>query len=238
MKAPLQTCSFMLVNNFKQISTRLLDILRSNPALVVAVLDLERETLDTPFGAVLVDGRTKKALDLMNQAERENLYQRNAAIFNRMISSRRQTRLMERHQRKEEGLRRNLDELGVTREDSIAEISIEGVSLGLNLLLSGEMWPTRTPLGSAIDGGTKIGDELECGSSATFLTASEVCDVARALLQISEKDLVARLDSGAIDYELVAPGDVPHLLRGFAAIRGYYEDAAFRGNAMLLYETW
>lgn len=228
----------MLVANFKQISVRLLDVLRSNPALVVTVLDLERETLDTPFGSVVVVGRTKKALDLMDQAERQMFYQRNAATFNRMISNQRRGRLMKQHHRKEEGLRRNLDELGVTREDSIAEISIEGVSLGLNLLLSGEIWPTQTPLRSAINGGTEIGDELECGSPATFLTASEVCDVSTALLEISEEDLVARLDSGAIDYELVASGDIPHLIRGFAAIRSYYEDAAFRGNAMLLYETW
>ena len=225
-----------MITIFKQVSPRLLDAIMSDPALIIAVLEMEWDTLDTPLGAIIVRTRFKKRIERMNEDERAVFYKLNVGPINQGIAQPPRSRILRDNREKQAAERRTLDEMKFTEKDWSAELTVDGAHR-LEYLLCGELFGSATPLSRAISGGDQVGDDLGCGP-AHFLTASEVREAAAALSRISEDELRGRLDSGSTDWEVVTPGDLPGLLRGFAAVKSYYEGAAARGNALLLFDEW
>jgi len=225
-----------MITIFKQVSPELLDAIRKDAALTFPILEMGWDILDTPLGSIYVRTRVKKAVERMNEDEREVFFKVNAGEINRLIAHPPRSRVLKHNRERLAAARRALDTARFTEKDWTAELAVDG-AYRLGYLLCGELGRSATPLSRTISGGGDIGDDLGCGP-AHFLTVDDVREVAAALSQISEDDLKTRLDSGAIDWELVSPGDLPGLLRGFTPVRSYYEDAASRGNAMLLFEAW
>jgi hypothetical protein len=118
----------------------------------------------------------------------------------------------------------------------------EGLSLEkswhtLHYLLTGKPEEAPPPLGNAILGGVPIGDDVGYGP-ARFLTPEQVREVASALSAFTMDDLADRFDAGAMSAANVygAEGEEPEWAQYyFASLVRYYNDAAEKGNAMLLY---
>jgi len=226
-----------MITTFKQISPTLLNSILRDQCLTIAVLEMGWDILETPLGVICVRTRMKKAVERMNSDEREVFFKLNAGQLNRLIAHPPRPRAIKQQREKEAAARRALEVVGITDKDWAADtLEVDGANR-LEWLLCGGLDFRATPFHLSISGRGDVGDDLGCGP-AHFLTVEDVREVAAALLQISEGDLEARVDSGTVDRELVSPGDLPSALRAFATVRDYYVDAATRGNAMLLFESW
>jgi hypothetical protein len=108
----------------------------------------------------------------------------------------------------------------------------------LHYLLTGTAWETDSVLGKVILGGTEIGPDIGYGP-ARYREPDEVRKVARSLKTVSEKDLVSRFNLKAMQaakiYSCRDEGDLQLAQDYFSQVRNYYDEAAERGDAMLLY---
>ena len=118
----------------------------------------------------------------------------------------------------------------------------EGLSLekswhSLHYLLTGKAEEAPPPLGNAILGGMPIGDQMGYGP-ARFLTPEQVREVSLALNAVTMDDLFARFDielmSEANIYACEGE-EIEQVQYYFVNLTRYYNDAATKGNAILLY---
>ncbi len=113
---------------------------------------------------------------------------------------------------------------------------------GLHFLLCGLPEGGDPPFGLAVLGGTALGDDLGYGP-ARYLIPTEVRDVATALAEVEADALAARFSAKALQDAEVYPGGwesddcLAWLLDAYQSLRTFYQDAAERGNAALLYLT-
>ena len=86
-------------------------------------------------------------------------------------------------------------------------------------------------------GGTPIGEEVGYGP-ARYLRPAEVSNVAEALNSISDEELQQR-DLTLLEelYGHFSQEELPLLLEVFKDLVKFYQEAADRGNAILIYMT-
>jgi len=123
------------------------------------------------------------------------------------------------------------------------EIDIDKAWHGIHFLLTGSAGETESALGAVIMGGEGVGDDLGYGP-ARYLTPERVKELARALAEVKPEDLVKNFDPEKMTDQQVYPliwdeGDeaLEYLLHHFHKLKDYYNDAAAKGNGMLLYMT-
>lgn len=139
------------------------------------------------------------------------------------------------------------------REQILAELESAGVSANpngeegltlekswhcLHYLLTGTARETKSVLGKAILGGTEIGPDMGYGP-ARYLEPNEVKKVAKSLKTVSTKDLASRFNLKAMKaakiYACRDEGELKLAQDYFTQVCTYYEEAAARNDAMLLY---
>ena len=112
----------------------------------------------------------------------------------------------------------------------------------IHYTLNGDPWSGEAPLGLVVLGGEDIGEDMGYGP-ARYLTATQVQDVAAALDAIDPTAFGSRFDGQALDNADVHPqmwGEDPaegldYALHHYSQLRTFYQTAAQRGDAMLLY---
>jgi hypothetical protein len=124
---------------------------------------------------------------------------------------------------------------GAPNEDGL---SLEKSWHVLHYLLTGEAEEAPPPLGNAILGGTKIGDELDYGP-VRFLTPNQVREVATALASVTKEDLKQRFHLKAMMAANIFPvrdkSELELAQDYFDDLSHCYTDAATSGDAMLLW---
>src|SRR5262249_23581523 len=161
-----------------------------------AVLNLDWQIIETSFGPLPVRAHVEKQLDQMDEYEREVFLKRNAGRVNQFLQDSRYQQALDRCRK---NAPKALVEQGI-EQDSEPTLGLDRALL-LHALLTGQILSTTEPLDRAIEGGTKIGEDFDCGR-ARFLTPKEVLEIADALSKVSDDELKGKLDSGTIDYEL------------------------------------
>jgi hypothetical protein len=173
----------------------------------------------------------------MNKDKHEVFFRLNAGQINgRIIAHPPRPRVLKRLREQEIAAGQQLDVLGFTETDWAADLDVDG-AFRLGWLLCGGLDFGTTTLGRAIHGSGWVDPDLGCGP-VNYLSADEVREAAAAFSQISDGDLERRLDSRKVDWESVSPGDLPSVLRAFPLVKNYYEDAAYRGHAMIVFHGW
>jgi Domain of unknown function (DUF1877) len=118
-------------------------------------------------------------------------------------------------------------------------LSLEKAWHGVHYLLCGQAEPAAGPAGSAVVGGTEIGEDEFGYGPARFFTAGEVEEIAAELEQSElERELEARYDPERMSALGIYPGgwqtaDREWLLQGFTGLRDFFRDAAARGCAVV-----
>jgi hypothetical protein len=110
----------------------------------------------------------------------------------------------------------------------------------LHFMLTGKVEGSDgTPLGDAILGGEEIGgDDADTGyGPPRALTPSQVRNVAAALAEFPIDKMAQEFDSAAADKAgiYVARHGAEELAEYFGQLRSFYDDAAHKGNAVLLW---
>jgi Domain of unknown function (DUF1877) len=117
-------------------------------------------------------------------------------------------------------------------------LSLEKSWHSLHYLLTGTSGESDSVLGKAILGGQEIGADVGYGP-ARYLEAPQVREIAKALKKMSKEDLTRRFDLKAmLAAKIYACHDESELELAqhyFAQVAEYYDEAAKRGDAMLLY---
>lgn len=118
------------------------------------------------------------------------------------------------------------------------ELNLDKSWHGIHFLLTGRIDEAPPPLGNAILGGTEIGEDLGYGP-ARYLTPDQVREVGQALAGITSDDFARRFDPQKIRqagvYALENDATADYCVQYFEKMVAYYRDAAYQGNAMLLY---
>jgi hypothetical protein len=132
-----------------------------------------------------------------------------------------------------------LESAGVTADSGGEEgLTLEKSWHCLHYLLTGTAWETDTVLGKAILGGAEIGPDMGYGP-ARYLEPNEVKNVAKALNTVSKEDLTSRFNLEAMKaaniYACRDEGELSLAQDYFKQVCNYYDEAATRGDAMLLY---
>jgi hypothetical protein len=135
------------------------------------------------------------------------------------------------------------DTMGLTRDG--AQLSLYKDWHLLHYVLTGKSWePVDSTLGKAIMGGTEIPDRqgVMGYGPARYLTPSEVREVSEALSDFPIEDRVASFDPKAAEaakvYPPVQAGDKlarEGFVQYFNLLRDFYQDAATKGNAVILW---
>lgn len=131
-----------------------------------------------------------------------------------------------------------LESAGVTADSAGEEgLTLEKSWHCLHYLLTGTAWETDTVLGKAILGGAEIGPDMGYGP-ARYLQPNEVKKVAIALNKVSKEDLTSRFNLEAMKaakiYACRDERELPLAQGYFTQVCNYYDEAAARGDAMLL----
>jgi hypothetical protein len=110
----------------------------------------------------------------------------------------------------------------------------------LHFLLTGKSWePAEPPLGNAITGDAELPDRQRIMGygPARYLTPIQVREVASALASYPAEEKAEAFDPEFADkQEVYLPQhDKEELLYYFGLLRDFYQDAAHRGHAMLLW---
>jgi len=114
---------------------------------------------------------------------------------------------------------------------------------GIDYLLRGESYDGvgAGAAAKAVLGGTEIGDDKGYGP-VRYLTVAGVKEVADAISQIGREEFAQRFDAqamakaGIYAFDL-HDTDLEHFTHYYEELKRYYEDAAKKGNAMLLFLT-
>ena len=144
-------------------------------------------------------------------------------------------------------------ELHVDDPDSLPEVLMsaimegdKGINIdkawhGIHFILTGSAWEGDPPLANAVLGGSEIGEDMGYGP-ARYLTAEEVKEVAGALQPIDAKEFSNRYDPDEMASNDIyafnaddADDELEYFRYGYLDLRGYFLDAAEKGNAMLVY---
>ncbi|MFP5392400.1 MAG: YfbM family protein [Gammaproteobacteria bacterium] len=127
-----------------------------------------------------------------------------------------------------------------TRSDE--SVDLDKAWHAIHFVLTGEEYGGEGPLAQAVLGGVPIGDEDVGYGPARGLSAADVKAVAAALEQVTESDLRAKFDADALTEAEIYPqiwdeGDVAldYVLDNFLEMRRFYQDAATRDMAVLLF---
>jgi hypothetical protein len=125
-----------------------------------------------------------------------------------------------------------------TGNQSAESLSLEKSWHSLHYLLTGNLWEANSILGKTILGGNEIGPDIGYGP-ARFLEPGEVKEIATALKKVSRNDLAKRFDLKAMVaakvYACHNEGELQLTQEYFTMVVAYYDEAAKRGDAMLLY---
>lgn len=113
---------------------------------------------------------------------------------------------------------------------------------GIHFLLTASEWEGEPPWSWVILGGTAIGPDVGYGP-ARYLSPDQVNEVAQALASLSRNELAERFDPVAMDnagiypeiWERDGPDGLEYLLSYYDEVVKYYQEAAGRKQAMLLY---
>lgn len=132
-----------------------------------------------------------------------------------------------------------LESAGVTLEGSEENgLSLEKSWHCLHYLLTGTARETNSVLGQTILGGTEIGPDLGYGP-ARYLEPNEVAKVAESLRTVSKEALTSRFDlegmKAAEVYACHDQSDLDLAQEYFTQVLTFYQEAAARGDAVLLY---
>lgn len=132
-----------------------------------------------------------------------------------------------------------LESAGVTANpDSEEGLTLEKSWHCLHYLLTGTAGQTDSVLGKAILGGREIGPDVGYGP-ARYLEPNEVKKVAKSLKTVSKEDLLSRFNLKAMKaakiYACRDEGELQLAQDYFTRVCNYYDEAAARGDAMLLY---
>ena len=130
---------------------------------------------------------------------------------------------------------------GLGEKSEEMHIDIDKAWNGIHFLLTGESWGGELPLADAISGGTEISDDLGYGPPR-YLTPGQVQKVSTALSAVRPEDLRRRFDPTRMKALEIYPDiwdegeeSLDYLLQYFESLREFYNNAASRGNAVLLY---
>ena len=111
---------------------------------------------------------------------------------------------------------------------------------GIHFLLTGSAWGGKPPLSNAVLGGQEFGPDLGYGP-ARYLTPDQVREVAAALDEIINAILRGRFNPKAMTkaeiyswHEDEGEGGLEYFLEYYAQVRAYFQQAARKGNGMLL----
>jgi hypothetical protein len=117
-------------------------------------------------------------------------------------------------------------------------LSLEKSWHSLHYLLTGTAWESESVLGKAILGGKEIGPDVGYGP-ARYLEPPQVREIAKELKKLSKEDLTRHFDLKAMlaakIYACRDEGELELAQHYFAQVVEYYDEAAKRGDAMLLY---
>lgn len=121
-----------------------------------------------------------------------------------------------------------------------AELSLHKSWHCLHFLLTGKSWdPADPPLGNAIGGGAELPDRqgVMGYGPARYLTSSQVGEVASALASFPLEAKAEAFDPQFADEQKVyVPNhDKEELFYYFNLLRDFYQDAASKGSAMILW---
>jgi hypothetical protein len=113
---------------------------------------------------------------------------------------------------------------------------------GIHFLLTGSEWEGESPWSWVILGGTPVGPDIGYGP-ARYLSPDQVREVAQALANLPRQELANRYDPVAMEatdiYPQIWVRDGPeglvYLLSYYDEVVKYYQDAAARKLAVLLY---
>ena len=111
---------------------------------------------------------------------------------------------------------------------------------GIHFLLTGSAWGGKRPLSNAVMGGQEFGPDLGYGP-ARYLTPDQVKEVAAALDEITSATLRDRFNPKAMTkaeiytwHEDEGEEGLEYFLEYYAQVRAYFQQAARKGNGMLL----
>jgi len=130
------------------------------------------------------------------------------------------------------------DHIGLSRDGQ--QLALHKSWHCLHFVLTGKSWEkAEPPLGDAIMGGVEIPDrQKHMGyGPARYLTATQVRDVAGALASFPMEEKAAAFDPGlAEEHKVYVPNhESEELIYYFHLLRDFYQDAAVKGNGMILW---
>lgn len=135
----------------------------------------------------------------------------------------------------------NIEDLLFSEEEDEGVLDLDKAWHGIHYLLNQSAWEGEEPLFNAVLGGSPIGDDLGYGQ-ARSLTPAQVKQVAAALPVINEGNLANYYHPEEmnelplypdIDWQAAEEGD--YLLSYYKEMYAYYQQAAEKGEGMLLY---
>ncbi|MCQ4088608.1 YfbM family protein [Saccharibacillus sp. JS10] len=122
------------------------------------------------------------------------------------------------------------------------ELDLDKAWHGLHYLLCGDAFQGELPLFNALMGGRPINEHETEDIIVRYLTVEEVAEVSNALTQIGQAELKQAFEPDQMNEAGVYPssdwnedGELDYLLAYYEPLKTYYQQAAVKGEGMLLY---
>lgn len=232
---------------FRQLSSRALQLLNERPELVQAALDWDGSASPAPAaGAAGEDPLAGLPANVRRMFEHlpEEMQRMAAAKFTgaREAFAKRSplaAQFVAREQEEDDEEREALRAAGIGDDDLPEPLGIHKSWHGLHFLLAGKAWETGDGAGQAVLGGAELGEDFTGYVAARVMTPGEAAAVAEALGALDEGELRARFRADAFRaadiYSWEDSDDyVDEMAESFRVVRDYYADARRRGYGMLL----
>jgi hypothetical protein len=132
-----------------------------------------------------------------------------------------------------------VEELIFNEEEDDDSIDIDKAWHGIHFLLNNDPWDGEEPLKFTILGKYEIGEDVGYGP-AHYLTSEDVKTITKALSNISAEALKSKFDADKMIKADIYPSVweeedvVEYLIEYYKVLVDYYNDAAEKGNAMLM----
>jgi len=227
-----------MLAEFRQVSPELAERLRIEPDVVLAVVDGVRE--EPPGGASDVErfiarlpADLRAALDGMTPDQRTAFLVQAEVTLAEMPDAVRDVVTRRRGAGADAAPGIGAAELG-------ADLHLEKAWHGVHWLLCGTADEAPPPLGDAVLGGEPVGADLGYGP-ARLLGADRVAPLATELGRLTDDELGARFDAGAMEQAGIYPSGWSEpdrrdwLLAECRRVRAFYAGAATRDAAVLLW---